>query len=238
MGGQNLKQHGLLQAYSRTNRILNSIKTFGNIVCFRNLQKRTDDAISLFGDKDAGGICLLKGYKDYYYGYDGKAGYVDLIEELQTKYPLSEPQIIGEQAQKDFIGLFGAILRMRNILSSFDEFIGNEILSERDMQDYQGRYNDLYDEWRTRRKDAEKEDITDDIVFEIELIKQVEINIDYILLLVKSITTDIRKIKKFLFLFIKPLIPAWNCAAKRHLSKTLLQVSTMWTTYCLNGVNL
>lgn len=74
---KNLKQHGLLQAYSRTNRILNSIKTFGNIVCFRNLQKRTDDAISLFGDKDAGGICVLKGYKDYYYGYDGKAGYVD-----------------------------------------------------------------------------------------------------------------------------------------------------------------
>ena len=134
---KNLKQHGLLQAYSRTNRILNSIKTFGNIVCFRNLQKRTDDAVALFGDKDAGGICVLKSYNDYYYGYGDKQGYVDLIDELQTKYPLSEPQIIGEKAQKDFIALFGAILRMRNILSSFDEFIGNEILSERDMQDYQ-----------------------------------------------------------------------------------------------------
>ncbi len=183
---KNLKQHGLIQAFSRTNRILNSIKTFGNIVCFRNLQKRTDDAVSLFGDKEAGGICVLKGYNDYYYGSGGKAGYVDLIGELQSKYPLSEPQIVGEAAQKDFIGLFGAILRMRNLLSSFDDFAGNEILSERDLQDYQGRYNDLYDEWRNRRKDAEKEDITDDIVFEIELIKQIEINIDYILLLISK----------------------------------------------------
>ena len=183
---KNLKQHGLLQAFSRTNRILNSIKTFGNIVCFRNLQKRTDDAVALFGDKDAGGICVLKGYNDYYYGYEDKQGYVGLIDELTQKYPLTEPQIIGEKAQKDFIALFGAILRMRNILSSFDEFDGNEILSERDMQDYQGRYNDLYDEWRARREEHAKEDITDDIVFEIELIKQVEINIDYILLLVKK----------------------------------------------------
>lgn len=183
---KNLKQHGLLQAYSRTNRILNSIKTFGNIVCFRNLQKRTDDAIALFGDKDAGGICVLKRFSYYYYGYGDRQGYVDLICELQTKYPLSEPQIIGEKAQKDFIALFGAILRMRNILFSFDEFAGNEILSERDMQDYQGRYNDLYDEWRARSEEHAKEDITDDIVFEIELIKQVEINIDYILLLVKK----------------------------------------------------
>ncbi len=183
---KNLKQHGLLQAFSRTNRILNSIKTFGNIVCFRNLQKRTDDAVALFGDKDAGGICVLKGYNDYYYGYEDIQGYVGLIDELTQKYPLTEPQIVGEKAQKDFIALFGAILRMRNILSSFDEFSGNEILSERDMQDYQGRYNDLYDEWRARREEHTKEDITDDIVFEIELIKQVEINIDYVLLLVKK----------------------------------------------------
>ena len=188
---KNLKAHGLIQAYSRTNRILNSIKTFGNIVCFRNLQKRTDDAIALFGDKEAGGICLLKGYKDYYYGYEDdkgnrKLGYVDLIENLETKYPLSEPQIIGEKAQKDFIGLFGSILRMRNLLSSFDEFAGNEILTEGELQDYLSRYNDLYLEWKKYREEHTKEDITDDIVFEIELIKQVEINIDYILLLVKK----------------------------------------------------
>lgn len=188
---KNLKMHGLIQAYSRTNRILNSIKTFGNIVCFRNLQKRTDDAISLFGDKEAGGIVLMRGYKDYYYGYEddnGKfhPGYVNMIEDLTIKYPLTDERITGEMNQKEFIALFGAILRMRNILSSFDDFVGNEILTERDFQDYLGRYQDLYDEWKSRKPGGDKEDITDDIVFEIELIKQIEINIDYILMLVKK----------------------------------------------------
>ena len=188
---KNLKMHGLIQAYSRTNRILNSIKVFGNIVCFRNLQKRTDDAISLFGDKEAGGIVLMRGYKDYYFGYedaDGKyhPGYQDMIEELTTKFPLTEERITGEQRQKEFIVLFGAILRMRNLLTSFDEFAGSEILSERDFQDYLGRYQDLRDEWKNHKPGGEKEDITDDIVFEIELIKQIEINIDYILLLVQK----------------------------------------------------
>ena len=188
---KNLKMHGLIQAYSRTNRILNSIKVFGNIVCFRNLQKCTDDAISLFGDKEAGGIVLMRGYKDYYFGYedaDGKyhPGYQDMIEELTTKFTLTEERITGEQRQKEFIVLFGAILRMRNLLTSFDEFAGSEILSERDFQDYLGRYQDLRDEWKNRKPGGEKEDITDDIVFEIELIKQIEINIDYILLLVQK----------------------------------------------------
>ena len=188
---KNLKTHGLIQAFSRTNRILNSIKTFGNIVCFRNLQKRVDTAISLFGDKNAGGIVLMQSFKDYYYGYesvDGKPmpGYVNMIEDLTTKFPLSEPQIIGEQRQKDFIALFGAILRMRNLLLSFDDFAGKEIISERDLQDYLGRYQDLRDEWKRRREEGKSTDITDDIVFEIELIKQIEINIDYILMLVKK----------------------------------------------------
>ena len=188
---KNLKMHGLIQAYSRTNRILNSIKTFGNIVCFRNLQKRTDDAISLFGDKEAGGIVLLRGYNDYYFGYTDEnrkehPGYVDMIDELVTKFPLTDERITGEQRQKEFIVLFGAILRMRNLLSSFDEFAGHEILSERDLQDYLGRYQDLRDEWKNRQPKGDKEDIIDDIVFEIELIKQTEINIDYILILVKK----------------------------------------------------
>ena len=186
---KNLKMHGLIQAFSRTNRILNSIKTFGNIVCFRNLQKRVDSAISLFGDKNAGGIVLLQSFKDYYYGYesiDGKPmpGYVDLIEELNQKFPLSEPQITGEQNQKEFIALFGAILRMRNLLISFDDFKGKERISERDLQDYLGRYQDLRDEWSHKRR--ESTDITDDVVFEVELIHQIEINIDYILMLVKK----------------------------------------------------
>ncbi len=188
---KNLKMHGLIQAYSRTNRILNSIKTFGNIVCFRNLQKRTDDAISLFGDKEAGGIVLMRGYNDYYDGYDDDdnkhhPGYVEMIDELVTKFPLSEERITGEQKQKEFIVLFGAILRMRNLLTSFDEFAGDEILSERDLQDYLGRYQDLRDEWKNKKPKGDKEDITDDIVFEIELIKQIEINIDYILMLVQK----------------------------------------------------
>ena len=188
---KNLKMHGLIQAFSRTNRILNSIKTFGNIICFRNLQKRVDSAISLFGDKNAGGIVLLNSFKDYYYGYesaDGKKmpGYADMMEELEANFPLSEPQIIGEQNQKDFISLFGAILRMRNLLSSFDEFEGKELITERDLQDYLGRYQDLRDEWKRRREQGESTDIIDDIVFEVELINQIEINIDYILMLVKK----------------------------------------------------
>ena len=108
-----------------------------------------------------------------------------MIDELMEKFPLAEPRIEGEQNQKEFIALFGAILRMRNLLLSFDDFKGKELISERDLQDYLGRYQDLRDEWVNRTK-GEKEDITDDIVFEIELIRQIEINIDYILMLVKK----------------------------------------------------
>ena len=182
---KNLKQHGLIQSFSRTNRILNSVKTFGNIVCFRNLQKETDDAIALFGDKNASGIVLMKSYNDYYYGYDdenGKhqKGYEERIAELIQKYPLGT-DILGESAKKDFIVSFGNILRLRNILSTFDNFAGNEILSPIDFQDYTGIYNDLYIEFRPQ---AQAENIDDDIVFEMELVKQIEVNIDYILMLV------------------------------------------------------
>lgn len=185
---KNLRQHGLLQAFSRTNRILNSVKTFGNIVCFRNLEKATNDAISLFGDKEASGIVLLKAYADYYNGYtdDGKEirGYTSLIGELLEKYPVSE-MIVGEQNQKDFIKLYGAILRVRNILTAFDEFSGNQILTDRDVQDYHSKYIDIYKEFR-KGTDGEKENVNDDLVFEMELIKQIEINIDYVLALVKK----------------------------------------------------
>lgn len=184
---KNLKQHGLIQAYSRTNRILNSVKTYGNIVCFRNLQDATNDAIALFGDKNATGIVLLKSYEDYYYGYEddnGKKqiGYEERIAMLLQKYPLGV-QIVGEKAEKDFIVSIGNILRLRNILSSFDKFAGNEILSERDFQDYTGMYVDLYQKYK-QKDDGKKESIKDDIVFEMELVKQVEVNIDYILMLV------------------------------------------------------
>ena len=183
---KNLKQHGLIQAYSRTNRILNSVKSYGNIVCFRDLQEQTNDAIALFGDKDASGIVLLKSYEDYYYGYEDdkgrhQKGYEERIAELIQKYPLGE-QIIGEQAKKDFIVAMGNILRLKNILSSFDRFSGNEILSERDFQDYIGTYTDLYEEFKKDKTEAES--IKDDVVFEMELVKQIEVNIDYILMLV------------------------------------------------------
>jgi len=185
---KNLKQHGLIQAYSRTNRILNSVKTFGNIVCFRDLKKATDDAISLFGDKNAGGIVLLKTYNDYYNGFhhngEYKPGYAELIAELIKHFPIGET-IIGEEAQKEFIRLYGAILRLKNILTAFDDFAGNEILSDRDFQDYQSVYIDLYQAMRPK-SDGDKENINDDIVFELELIKQIEVNIDYILMLVEK----------------------------------------------------
>ena len=175
---KNLKAHGLIQAYSRTNRILNSVKTYGNIVSFRNLEQETNDALALFGNQDAKGIILLKPYTEYYKEYEKRA------EELVAGFPLGKA-IVGETAQKEFIKLFGSILRLKNILTAFDNFSGHEILSEREFQDYQSLYLNLYAEFRATLA-AEKEFINDDVVFEIELIKQVEINVDYILLLVEQ----------------------------------------------------
>jgi type I restriction enzyme R subunit len=175
---KNLRAHGLIQAYSRTNRILNSVKTYGNIVSFRDLEEETNDAIALFGNKDARGIVLLRPYAEYY------GEYADQVEELETRFPLGQ-SIDSEAEQKAFIALFGAILRLRNILQSFDDFAGNEILTARAMQDYQGIYLNLYQEFRSQTG-AEKEPIHDEVVFEIELIKQVEINVDYILMLVEQ----------------------------------------------------
>jgi len=186
---KNLRQHGLIQAYSRTNRILNSVKIFGNIVCFRDLQKETDDAIALFGDKDAQSIVLLKDYMSYYVGYTDEKGkyhpgYIDLTAEILTKFPEGQA-IVGEQAEKEFIALFGSILRMRNILSSFDQFAeGQKTLPPRQFQDYTSVYLDLKEKHRPEKK--EMYNINDDLVFETELIRQLEINIDYILLLVKK----------------------------------------------------
>ena len=185
---KNLKMHGLIQAFSRTNRILNSVKTYGNIVCFRNLQTATEEAIALFGDKDATGTVLLKDYDSYYFGYDDGEkpfpGYVHLIDRLKHEYPLGSP-LVGEQEEKGFIRLYGRILKVKNILSSFDQFKGQEILSQRDFQDYQSRYIDLYQEYRGEQN-GERENINDDIQFEMELIRQVDINIDYILMLVEK----------------------------------------------------
>ena len=221
---KNLKNHGLLQAFSRTNRILNSVKTFGNIVCFRNLEDETNNALALFGDKEAGGIVLLKDYDSYYYGYEDKgkqvAGYKELIADLLTYFPLGT-QIIGEQNQKQFIKLFGAILRLKNILTAFDKFAGNEILSERDFQDYQSIYLDFYQDF-SKEKNNDKEKINEDIVFEIELIKQVEINIDYILMLVTKYHASNCEDKNILITIDKAIGSSMQLRSKRDLIESFI----------------
>jgi type I restriction enzyme R subunit len=175
---KNLRAHGLIQAYSRTNRVLNSVKTYGNIVTFRDLEAETNDAIALFGNKDARGIVVLKPYAEYHSEYAAK------VTELLDRFPLGVP-IIGESLQKQFIALLGTILRLENILTSFDEFSGAELLTDRQSQDYRSVYLNLYAQFRLL-SDADRERINDDVVFEIELIKQVEINVDFILMLVEK----------------------------------------------------
>ncbi len=206
---KNLKYHGLLQAFSRTNRILNAVKTFGNVVCFRNLQRQSDEAIALFGDRDAGGIVFIRPFQDYWNGYDDKAGrhqagYVEIVKDLTAKFPVEVRQIESETRQKEFIRLFGSLLSLKNLLASFPEFKEREetVLPPRDLQDYQSLYLSLHDQYRGR-SDAVKEDIADDVEFEIELIQQDEVNVDYILMLVekyhqshgkdKEILTNIQK---------------------------------------------
>lgn len=222
---KNLKMHGLIQAFSRTNRILNSVKTFGNIVCFRDLEQATNDAIKLFGDKDASGIVLLKSYDDYYYGFvDEKGrhqkGYQERIEELLSLFPLGEP-IMGEQNKKDFIVLFGNILRLRNILTAFDRFAGNEILSPVDFQDYTGTYHDVYEEIKPQTGD--KDSIMDDVVFEMELVKQVEVNIDYILMLVAKYHDDNCKDKEILVAIDKAIKSSLQLRSKKELIENFLE---------------
>ena len=184
---KNLRMHGLLQAFSRTNRKLNSVKTFGNIVCFRNLEENTNESLALFGDEKAGGIVVLRNFEDYYNGFDednGKhhLGYSELVDELLREFPVGQP-IVLEEKQKLFAKLFGNLLKAVNLLQCFDEFKDKVLVSDRDMQDYQSMYIDIYNKFRNREK-HDKEDITEDVVFEIELVKQVEVNIDYIMLLV------------------------------------------------------
>lgn len=221
---KNLKMHGLIQAFSRTNRILNSVKTYGNIVCFRDLEEAANDAIKLFGDKNASGIVLLKSYDDYYYGYvDEKGrkqkGYEERIAELVQKYPLGQP-IIGEQNKKDFIILFGNILRLRNILTAFDRFVGNEILSPIDFQDYTGTYHDVYEE--IKPKAGDKDSIMDDVVFELELIKQVEVNIDYILMLVAKYHDDNCENKEILVAIDKAIKSSLQLRSKKELIENFI----------------
>lgn len=223
---KNLRQHGLIQSYSRTNRILNSIKTFGNIVCFRNLQQETDDAIALFGDKDASSIVLLKDFLSYYNGYDtpqGKHcyGYTELVQQLKDEFPDGQPAK-GEREERRFIGLFGSLLKSINVLQAFDQFEGKELLSDGQMQDYQSHYLDLRDKWR-KKNPIDKEDVNDDLIFETELIRQVEINIDYILMLVKQYHESNCKNKELLLNISKAVGASMNLRSKKELIESFIQ---------------
>lgn len=179
---KNLRMHGLIQAFSRTNRILNSVKRHGNVIVFRDLEDETNAALELFGNKNARGIVVVPPYGEYFSEYSEKVN--DLLQRFAPG-----KQIVGEQDQKDFINLFGAALRLHNILTEFDEFEGQDLLTERQHQDYRSVYLNLYAEFRTDA-DAEKERINEDVVFEIELVKQVEINVDYILMLVEKMRAE------------------------------------------------
>ena len=217
---KNLKWHGLIQAFSRTNRILNSVKTYGNIVSFRNLEDRLNEALAKFGDENAHGIVLLKSYNDYYYGYEeenGKSfeGYKSLVEKLISKYVPGE-LMQSEKEQKEFIKLYGAILKVTNILSSFDEFKEQKLLNERDKQDYHSIYIELYNEFRNKAK-QEKTDVTEDVVFEMELIKSIEVNIDYILGLVKKYHDSNMKDKEILVSIQKAIMASPDLRNKKDL---------------------
>jgi type I restriction enzyme R subunit len=223
---KNLRYHGLIQAYSRTNRIYDATKTFGNIVTFRNLEQATIDAITLFGDTNTKNVVLEKSYKEYMEGFsdlatgEARRGYLDVIKELQDKFPKPD-EIAKEKDKREFAKLFGEYLRVENILQNYDEFAGLQALQQLDMsdknaveefkakyylgdediivmqrikipsvrtiQDYRSTYNDIRDWIRKEKTANDKTDSTidwDDVVFEVDLLKSQEINLDYILELI------------------------------------------------------
>ncbi|EAI7242581.1 type I restriction endonuclease subunit R [Campylobacter upsaliensis] len=190
---KSLRYHGLLQAYSRTNRILNSVKSFGNIIAFRDLQKNTDDALALFSDENAKGIVFLRSLEEYLQGYTDEKGqkhkgYNELTKELTDKFPLESfrQATLKTSDKKHFLALFGELLKLRNILEIFDNF--SDPLNERDKQDYQSHYISTYEELRKDKDD--KESTLDEVEFEVELLAQVEVSIEYILELIAKYHKD------------------------------------------------
>ncbi|EPP1145737.1 type I restriction endonuclease subunit R [Campylobacter upsaliensis] len=190
---KSLRYHGLLQAYSRTNRILNSVKSFGNIIAFRDLQRNTDDALALFSDENAKGIVFLRSLEEYLQGYtdeNGKEhkGYNELLQELTDTFPLESfrQATLKTSQKKHFLSLFGELLKLRNILEIFDNF--SDPLNERDKQDYQSHYISTYEELRKDKDD--KESNLDEVEFEVELLAQVEVSIEYILELIAKYHKD------------------------------------------------
>lgn len=190
---KNLRYHGLIQAFSRTNRILNKVKTFGNIVCFRNLERATEDAIKTFGDENSVNVILEKSYDEYINGFTdeetGKKfkGYKDICEEIIAKFP-DPTEIVLEADKKEFVQLFGELLKAENILRNFDEFESFEkIISDRLMQDMKSVYVDIRETILNERRSKEAEEAQvdfSDVEFQIDLLKTDEINLDYILALI------------------------------------------------------
>jgi len=224
---KNLRSHGLIQAFSRTNRILNSVKTYGNIVCFRNLSQETDDAIALFGDKESKGLILLRTFAEYLHGYtDSKGkyheGYLQTVERLREQFPDAGTHIVGETQEKAFIELYNEILKQRNILTSFDEFADVDPMTDREMQDYASTYQNLHDKYHTYRE-ADSVDVVDDIVFEMELIKQVEINIDYILYLIEKYQKDGSSNKEIIADIKRAVNASSNLRSKRDLIESFIE---------------
>lgn len=226
---KNLRMHGLLQAYSRTNRILNSIKDHGNIICFRNLEKATNECLQQFGNKNAGGLILLKAFDDYYFGYDEKErhfpGWKELIDELLDKFPINGFPLVGESSQKEFIKLFGTILRALNILLTFDEFEGTEIIDlNGDFLDYRSFYNELHEKYRP--KGGELTNINDDLVFEMELMKSIEINIDYILFLVGQLNGEDNHDREIIIKAMKSVQASPDLRNKEELIRQFIESHT------------
>ena len=245
---KNLKLHGLLQAYSRTNRILNAVKDCGNIVCFRNLKEATDQSLAIFGDPNAKGLVFMKSYDEYYStGYEDVKGrhhepYVKLIERLLNEFPVEKMgNINDEETKKEFVRLMGEILRLRNVLSVFDQFDQSaKIVAEMDFQDYLGWYNNYYEEFRKPTRPGEREDISDDIIFEIELVRHDQINIHYILQLVQRYHDSNCKDKEIIVQIRKQLWASPDMRDKRELIEKFIDqmtpqkgadVGEEWTRY-------
>ena len=231
---KNLKLHGLLQAYSRTNRILNEVKNCGNIVCFRNLEDATNKSLAIFGDENAAGLVFMKSFEEYYSeGYADDKGnwhepYTELIKQLLETYPVEQmANILDEEDKKAFIRLMGEILRLRNVLGAFDDFTEEvRIVDEMHYQDYLGWYNNYYDEYRKPSHGGEREDIRDDIVFEMELVKQVQINIRYILDLVQQYHDSNCQDKEIIVKIRKQMDASPDMRDKRELIEKFIQQMT------------
>lgn len=248
---KDLRMHGLLQAYSRTNRILNSVKDCGNIVCFRNLEKQTNDCFALFGDKDAGGLILMRPFNDYYFGYEEKekhhAGYQEIALALLDSYPTSSlADITDEKQKKDFVRLFGSFLRAENLLTAFDDFNPRDleelkrirIIRPRDKQDYLSWYQELHEELRGTGKGGEKVDIHDDLEFEIALVKQVQVDITYILALVQAYKQSNCEDKEIVLKIMQDVSASPDLRDKKELIQGFVDrvnpegdVSDDWATY-------